>query len=117
MLGSKNIGSFDKRLTFLQPIITDGTSNEDKITGWEEVDSTPTVWGSKKDEKGNDLIVGDRVTYLQMTTFLVRMRTDITSKNRIVCDQQVYEVVSVHPDGSRRFLEVKGSVLQNVFYS
>lgn len=113
MLDSKEIGKLDRRIRFVKAIIETGTSNEDKITGWENVTSNPTVWASQKDLRGNDVVVGEKVTYLQLTNFVIRERSDLTTRNRLVCDSKVYEIVSIQTDGSRRFKEIKASLLEN----
>ena len=44
----EQIGSLDREIIFLQKIIVDGDSNEDKIEGWEEIDTDPLVPASRK---------------------------------------------------------------------
>jgi SPP1 family predicted phage head-tail adaptor len=120
MLQSKiHIGRLDREITFIQPIIEDGDSNEDKITGWEEIDSFPTVSAAKKELTGTVYTQADRLTYTQQTEWIIRYRDDINVRMRIVYSTKVYEIINIiEPDESRsRYLKIVSNLLDNVFFS
>ena len=106
------IGHLDREITFLQKIVTDGDSNEDKITGWEEI-TDATVPAAKIENKGNELALADRVMYTQPTHFLIRYRSDITVEMRVVYDEKIYEITSTIEEGRRRFLTVVTNLIDN----
>lgn len=107
------IGHLDREVTFLQGIYETGLSNERKLTGWEEIASDPTVPASKKESKGTELALADRLTYAQPTHFTIRWRSDITVEMRLVCDQKVYEITSTIEEGRRRFLTIVSNLIDN----
>ena len=114
------IGKLDRRITFTQPVISIGTSNEDKITSWEEIDATPDVWASKSDSRGTTLVESDRVLYSQNTNWIVRNRTDLNVRMRLVDeDSQVYAILSITetPGSRKRYLTVTSNLLDNIFWS
>lgn len=118
MLQSKeHIGKLDRRITFIQKVTVTGDSNEDKLTGWEEIEYYPDVWAGKKDMPGRELSLGDRVTYVQPTHFLIRSRDDIDEKMRIVCDTRVYEIISMNELGRGNYFNVVTNLLDNIYYT
>lgn len=114
---SEQIGKMDREITFLQGIYENGDSNEDKLIGWEEIDDYPTVSAAKIENRGGELALADRVTHTQTTTFLIRYRSDISNRMRVVCDERVYEIISTVEEGRRRFLTVVTNLIDNVFWT
>jgi SPP1 family predicted phage head-tail adaptor len=96
------IGRMDRRVTIMQEIISDGESNEDKVTGYEPVDNNPNPWARVVNEIGDTVVEQDRVKHLQQTIFYVRYRTDVTIKNKIVHNGKMYSVLSAIEDGEKR---------------
>lgn len=96
------IGRMDRRITIMQEIITDGDSNEDKVTGYEPIDNNPNPWARVVNEIGDTVVDQDRVKHLQQTIFFVRYRTDVTNKNKIVHNGKMYSVLSAIEDGEKR---------------
>ena len=92
------IGHLDRRITLIQPIITTGDSNEDKVTGWEVLDSTPDVWAEKIENSGRTLVDADRVTFSQTTSWIIRFREDLNVRNRLVFNTKVYEIFNISSD-------------------
>lgn len=114
------IGKLDRRITFIQPIITNGTSNEDKITGWEEIDSIPTVWASLQQSRGTVGTDQDRIIYAQTSTFIIRYRTDLNIRMRVVDeDSKCYAILSIaEMNGSRkRYLNITANLIDNEYFS
>lgn len=114
------IGKLDRRITFIQPVITNGTSNEDKITDWEEIDDYPDVWASLTQSKGTTLVTQDRVVYSQTSTFLIRYRDDLNIRMRVVDEfGQGYAILSIAEiNGVRkRYMNVTTNIIDNWFWS
>lgn len=103
MLQAKDVrrGQLDREVTFIKAIVSRGTSNQDKITGWEEVDQYPEVFARVKQLPGTEIVLSGQVKFFQKTEFVVIYRTDLTTKNRLVFEDQVYEIVSVVPTAQR----------------
>ena len=112
------IGKLDRDISFIEPIIEDGDSNEDKISGWRLIDSYPTVSASKKELNGTVYTQADRLTYTQQTEWIIRYRDDLNPRMRIVYNTKVYEIINiVEPDENRnRYLKIVSNLLDNVYF-
>jgi len=114
------IGKLDRRITFIEPTISTGTSNEDKITDWAALASIPDVWASKSTSRGTTLVESDRVVYSQTVTWMIRNRTDLNVRMRLVDDSsQVYEIISISETaGSRkRYMNITANLLDNIYWT
>lgn len=107
-------GELDREVTFIKPVITRGDSNEDKVTGWDEVDTYPTVFARRKELAGNEVVINDQIHFMQKTEFIVVYRTDLTTKNRLVFNDGVYEIVSITEHEQRRmYTRIIANLLDN----
>jgi SPP1 family predicted phage head-tail adaptor len=107
MLSSKEqIGKLDRRVTFQSKIVGENESNEDEETGWENIDTNPTVWASKNERNGNEAYRADKLTDYLNVVFICRYRNDITPKHRLVCDGIPYNILSVTEISRRRYMAV-----------
>ena len=93
-------GELDQQISFIAPVISVGDANSDYISGWNPV--PPSDWARKVDKPGTELVVADRITYVQDTVWTIRYRSDITPQMRIVHDGRLYEIISIHPNNSSR---------------
>lgn len=116
---SESIGKLDRRITFIQRIVDVGDSNEEKIVGWEQIETDPTVWTRKKEKIGSEIPLSDQLTYVQESHFIIRSRTDLNVLMRCVFEGQVYEILSITEvdEGRKRFLNVASNLIQNEFFS
>lgn len=117
--GKTKIGELDREITFIQPIIEQGTSNEDKITGWEEIDTDATVNAKKKENSGAVYVQADRLTYAQQTTWTIRHRTDLNVTMRVVWDTKVYQISNISDldEGRQRYMALVTNLLDNVYFT
>lgn len=107
MLSSKEqIGKLDRRVTFQSKIVGENESNEDEETGWENIDTNPTVWASKNERSGNEAYRADKLTDYMNVVFVCRYRNDITPKNRLVCDGIPYNILAVAEISRKRYLSI-----------
>lgn len=114
------IGRLDRRVTIIQPIVAQGTSGEDKITGWEPVNSVSEVWAEKTEQRGNTLVQNDRIVLSQIVDWRIRWRNDLTVSMRIVDGYgQCYSIVGFREseNGRERYKIVTTNLLDNEFYT
>jgi hypothetical protein len=115
-----NIGQLDHEITFIKPIIEQGTSGEDKITGWEEIDDEPDDNARRIEQGGSTQVQADRLTFSQQTTWQIRAdRPALNIRMRLVYDTQVYEILNISPagEGRNRFLNVVTNLLDNEYFT
>ncbi len=113
------IGRLDRRVTFIKEIIVTGDSNEDKVTGWEVIDSNDTVWAEKIERSGTKFVQDDRLTFTQQTDWRIRFRTDLNVRMRLVYDTQVYSITNIaEMKGSReRYSILNTTLLDNIYFT
>lgn len=100
-------GDFDREIYILEPTITVGSANSDYVTTWTLIDDDPLMMAKRTETKGTEVVVSDRLTFVQKTIFTIRYRSDISTRNRIRFDSVLYEIISVtETEGRRRFLEI-----------
>jgi head-tail adaptor len=117
MLSGKipSIGKFDRRIIIMQPVITDGVSNEDKVGDYEVIDTDPRPYGRVTYNIGDTVVEGNQVKHIRSVDVEVRHRTDITIKNKIVIDNEMFSVLSAVPLGEirKRFTKISGEYLKD----
>lgn len=117
---SQQIGKLDRRITFIQKIISTGESNEDKVDGWEPIATNPTISASKEDQQGFEAVIADRLTYIQPCKWVIRFEDGRNKdvKMRLVYETRVYEIQAITEvkGQRRRFLEVMTKLLDNTFF-
>lgn len=120
------IGKLDRRISIIQPVYSQGVSGEDKLTGWELIDSVPEVWAQKIDTRGNTLVQGDRVVYSQTITWIVRFRTDLNISMRLVdSSSQVYSILGTaeykesktFTNNRNRYTEITTNIIDNEYWT
>jgi SPP1 family predicted phage head-tail adaptor len=105
-------GELDREVYLIKPAIVDDTANAGSISGWDPVDTDYLVFARKKELPGKELVVADRLTFVQTTIFTIVYRTDLTTRNRIVFNTKPYEIISIHEDDARgMYLHIYANVL------
>jgi SPP1 family predicted phage head-tail adaptor len=120
MLKSKQtVARLDREITFIEPTIVVGTSNEDKITAWVEIDTDPDVSARKMEEGGNTSVNADRVTNTKQTSWVIRYRDDLNVRMRIVYETKVYEILNISESDEtrKRYLTILSQSLDNEFFT
>jgi SPP1 family predicted phage head-tail adaptor len=117
--GRDKIGTLDREITFVKPIIENGVSNEDKITGWEEIDSYPRVTARKIEQDGSTLVQSDRISFSQQTTWVIRYRDDLNVRMRLIWDTKAYEILNISEadEGRKRYLNIATQFLDNEYFT
>lgn len=120
MLQSRErVGTLDREITIIQRVISTGTSNEDKITSWEEIDTDSNINARKIEEGGGTSVTADRVTHSKQTSWIIRYRDDLTVQMRIVWDTKVYEILNIaeSDEGRKRYMNVLTQLLDNEYFT
>lgn len=99
-------GEFDREIIILEPVYSVGSANSNHIDSWSPI--TNSVMMAKRTEtKGTEVVVNDRLTFVQKTIFSIRYRSDVSTINRVRFDSVLYEIISVtETQGRRRFLDL-----------
>jgi SPP1 family predicted phage head-tail adaptor len=113
------IGELDRRIQIIEPTYSTGTSNEDKITGWELINTNSSVWASYRPSRGTVSVDQDRIVYTQTSVMTIRYRTDLNVRMRVVDENgQVYAIVSIAESGDRkRYTDLTVNIVDNEFWS
>jgi SPP1 family predicted phage head-tail adaptor len=100
------IGRLDRRITFQGPVFTRNEYNEPELTGWADV---LTTWAHLMPSPGGETYLADQLTVVNTTSFMIRYRTDINEKMRVLFDERVYNIVSITepPEYRREWMQVK----------
>jgi hypothetical protein len=109
----------DRRITIIVPILEQGVSNEDKITGWEKIDSVPDIWAEKIETRGTTLVQNERVVLTQIVDWKIRFRSDLDISMRIVdANSQCYSIIGFREvEGRERYRIVTTNFLDNEFWT
>lgn len=102
---TEHIGKLDKWLRIQSKIVGVNESNEDEEAGWEDV---VTCWGSIEDRQvsSGEEYRADQLTSFQNSTIVIRYRTDVTTKNRILSEGEIYNILTIAKVGRKRFLSL-----------
>jgi len=93
----------DRQITLIKGVKTTNTFNEAKYDTWVEVDTNPIVWTRMKQMKGREVVIADRLTYVQETVFTIDHRTDLKlHDNRVVYAGIPYNIISIIPNDESR---------------
>lgn len=120
------IGKLDRRVYFIQAVIEQGDSNEDKITGWELITNNPVRWAQKIESRGNTVVISDALSIDKQTNWVIRYDENFESRNvgniqhfRLVYETQMYQIVSISEvnDNRKRYMSLITQVLDKEFYS
>jgi SPP1 family predicted phage head-tail adaptor len=106
------IGRMDRKIYIMEPVVTDGVSNEDKIDSYEVVEE---LWARVQNETGDTVVEQNQVKHTQPTTFTIRYRDYITIKHRVVNNGKMYQVLSAIEAGEhrKRFTKISGEYLKD----
>jgi SPP1 family predicted phage head-tail adaptor len=106
------IGRMDRLIYIMEPVVTDGVSNEDKIDSYQIVEH---IDARVQNEVGETVIENNQVKHTQPTTFTIRYRDYITIKHRVVHNGKMYTVLSAIEAGEhkKRFTKISGEYLKD----
>ncbi len=96
------VGLLDRRLTIQQKSIAQDGSGQ-AIETWTDL---ITVWGQIRPDRGSERFMARQIIGKAVMTFIVRFRTGITVLNRILFNDQIYDIHDVRIIGRKRMLEI-----------
>jgi len=99
-------GELDRQIYLIKPINVDDAANASATTGWALVDAFPSVFARKKELNGREVVVADRLTYVQTTLWVIMYREDLTTRNRVVFNGRPYEITAILEVGREQYLEL-----------
>ena len=94
----------DKFISLQRAISTTNANTGQKVKAWTQValirasESTGTT--SKEKETDNQIIASQKIT------FSIRWRADINSTDRIVYDNQIYDILNFHRIGRKAYINI-----------
>lgn len=103
---SEIIGRMDKRVTFQQKIFSTDASNQHKVTGWEDIATTPTVWANVEYKSGSENFQSDQLVAVKIASIGIRYRTDLTTENRVLVGDEIFDILTIIEVGRKRFLRL-----------
>jgi SPP1 family predicted phage head-tail adaptor len=108
------IGELDRRITFQEKVIQENEYNEDKTSDWQDIPVNPTVSASARPLVGAESLEADKVTYREITVFLIRYRNDLNVKLSLLFEGVRYNITSIiEPAGYRKtLLEIRAYLSQ-----
>lgn len=97
-------GNLDRQVTI--QTVTEATDTD--FNGIEPTVATlATVWAERKDLAGRTYFAAGAENSQIDAVFRIRWRSDVTTKNRLVCEGKDYLIVSVAEIGRREALEIR----------
>ena len=109
MLSTKeSIGRMDKRVTFQKPIYGTDASNQHKITGWQDIDTSPEVAANVEFKSGSEGFESDQLVATKTATITVRYRTDLSTNYRAIVGDEIFNIHSIIEVGRKRFSKILG---------
>jgi head-tail adaptor len=107
-----NIGRMDRLVYIMEPNISNGASNEDKIDSY---DILRQVWASVENSTGDTLVEQNQTTHIQQSVFTMRYAPDVTIKHKIVHNNKMYSVLSAIEAGEhrKRFTKITGEYFKD----
>ena len=98
------IGNLDKRIT-LQSYTTATDAYGQKV---ETYSTLATVWAWVRYGSGSERIMANRETAVADCIFVIRFRSTVTEKTRILYGSDYYDIIHIahSTDGRRRYMEL-----------
>lgn len=104
---NENIGQLDRVILIEEPIFdTDEDSNQRKITGWEAIETNSQPYAKVVEKSGTEVLQTDQIAGIMFAEFIIRYRTDLSLKYRIVYNNWTYNIQSILEIGRKRFLKI-----------
>lgn len=112
-------GELDREVTFLKPVKTSNATNEDEVQRWTEITNDPTVAAKVIQRPGREVVLADRITFVQTTMFIIDHREDLTGENRVYYNGKVYNILSIteHESSRDMYTEIAAEVLENEIWT
>lgn len=100
------VGKMDKIVRFEQKIFSTDASNQHKPMGWEDIDSNPEVYAQVDYKSGSENFQSDQLVAVKTASISIRYRTDLTTENRVIVDNEIFDILTIIEVGRKRFLRL-----------
>lgn len=87
-------GEFDRWVRFKRKVKSVGDANSDYVDSWQVI-SLGDQKMRKKELPGQEVVVADKLTFVQKTVFTGRYRSDLTTEDRLICEGKAYQIISI----------------------
>jgi SPP1 family predicted phage head-tail adaptor len=104
-------GEFNRRITILNPVLTRGTSGS-VVESW--VTTAKDVPCKVKINKGRESFdpAAQRILVVELYTFILRYRTDVTTKSRFTYAGRTWDAQTITEVGRREAIEILAQVVE-----
>jgi SPP1 family predicted phage head-tail adaptor len=92
-------GKLDRRLTIRRMEAGAPNALNERAETWTDV---ATVWAQQRPNRGSERFAAGQVNGTAVMTFHIRFRGDLTTRDRVVCEGIVYEIVAPPREIGRR---------------
>lgn len=105
--------TLDRRITLYQPTTSQNSSGQVKrsFVSAGEFYAQEVIPGSEV--AGSERFENDQMTSSYITTWRLRYQTSVTADWKLAFNSQYYDIVSVVPEGRKRFILVKTKLRDN----
>lgn len=103
-----NVGSLDRRITLQNYTATQSDYGESVPS----YSTLATVWANVVQKSGNESVLASKNTAQADCIFLIRYRTSVTEKTRIVYNSVNYDIIHIAETGRKRYLELTAKKVQ-----
>ena len=98
-------GQLDRRIQFRRSQASDDGFST--VEAW--ADHGKAVWASRRDVSDRERQLSGQIGAVLMTRFVVRwssFSSDITPKDRLICEGREFDILGIKEQGRRTFLEI-----------
>ena len=93
-------GQMDQRITLQRIVeVSDGAGGVTRA--WADFHSVPCVWAHVRAKAGREVLNEGRVNATYVVVFTIYNRSDLTEMDRIVWNEQPYNIRGIRREGSR----------------
>lgn len=94
------VGELDQRITFQErQSVSDGIGGS--VDTWVDIASLSSVWAQVRPKSGREVTEYDRVNAETSYTFIIRNRSDLLERYRIVWDGEPFNILAIPKPKSR----------------
>jgi SPP1 family predicted phage head-tail adaptor len=107
-----NIGRFNERVVFQQPIQTADNAGGFIVT-WQNF---RTIWGFVKEHDSSEKIIGEVNRFVQEKTLIIREQSGLNEQMRCVIVGKTYSIIAIHPsnDIPQGWLELELQLMEGI---
>lgn len=105
--------TLDRRITLYAPTTSQNNSGQVKLTFVSQGEFYAMEILAETGNIGTESFVNDQMTSSYISNFRLRYQTEITADWKIQYNSKFYDIISVVPEGRKRFILVKTKLRDN----